>query len=116
MSRPLQDVDKEGGVRCPLCAFATQVKDSRPGVANSIRRRRRCLQSRCGFRFTTYESVYDDSRPIDETQLGVLVARCEQAGRFLSEKLDDLVKATKAARTIADALRRPGVAPIEPPQ
>lgn len=111
MTRPPPDVDKEGGVRCPLCNFATVVKDSRPGVANSVRRRRFCLASRCAYRFTTYEMIFDDSRPIDDVQLGVLVASIERAGLFLGEQIDRLVKATKAARTITETLKPPHVPP-----
>lgn len=43
------------GISCPICGGKTTVKDSRPGAENTIRRRRYCMKSGCGERFTTYE-------------------------------------------------------------
>jgi transcriptional regulator NrdR family protein len=45
-----------GGMRCPKCGRATEVIESRGTERKStIRRRRKCLNSRCRKRFTTYE-------------------------------------------------------------
>ena len=40
-------------MKCPICEGKTAVLDSRTGVDNSIRRRRKCLE--CGLKFTTHE-------------------------------------------------------------
>lgn len=42
------------GLVCPVCAHETRVTDSRP-LTSMIRRRRACLKTGCGHRFTTYE-------------------------------------------------------------
>lgn len=44
------------GLACPACGYAkTEVKDSRPNVADTlIRRRRHCI---CGTRFSTVEVI-----------------------------------------------------------
>ncbi len=50
-------------MKCPECDAQTEVKDSRPGADNTIRRRRRCAG--CHLRFTTYE-VVGTPRPYSE--------------------------------------------------
>ena len=48
--------------RCIKCGAITQVKDSRPtsiGKFSAIRRRRKCLRTECGVRFTTFEAHED---------------------------------------------------------
>lgn len=43
---------------CPYCRFGeTKVIDSRASEEHSIRRRRECLNLKCGRRFTTYEKI-----------------------------------------------------------
>ncbi len=101
------DVEKEGGIRCPLCGFATAVKDSRDGTGNSTRRRRMCLASRCSYRFTTYEVIMDGMPPITPEAVSTLVARVVQGVAFLQEKVGDLVKGTDAARSISELTKVP---------
>lgn len=48
---------EEIGICCPKCGGKSRVTDSRPGAANTIRRRRSCLKAGCSVRFTTYEFV-----------------------------------------------------------
>lgn len=101
------DVEKEGGIRCPLCSFATAVKDSRPGTGNSTRRRRMCLSGRCAYRFTTFEVIMDGMPPISPEAVSTLVARVVQGVAFLDEKVRELVKGTDAAKAIHDLTRIP---------
>ena len=51
-------------MKCPFCAFLNdKVVDSRESKeADSIRRRRECLQ--CGKRFTTYERIRSEERRV----------------------------------------------------
>jgi len=45
---------------CPFCRHGeTKVIDSRTSQQFAIRRRRECLNSECGRRFTTYEKIED---------------------------------------------------------
>ena len=55
------------GLPCPRCKSGrTAVLDSRPGINNTIRRRRGCLD--CDWRFTTFE-VFADLAGLNTTLL-----------------------------------------------
>lgn len=100
--KALIDKDKTGGIKCPLCNFATCIKDSREGPTNTVRRRRMCLASRCAFRFTTFEIIHDGRAPLDAEQLSVLLARIQQSIGHLQERVDDVITATAAAKRITE--------------
>lgn len=40
---------------CPRCAAETRVIDTRSTAGNAVRRRRECVNPRCGFRATSRE-------------------------------------------------------------
>ena len=42
---------------CPECKSDSLVYDTRTGPDNQIRRRRKCLNSACAMRWTTYETL-----------------------------------------------------------
>lgn len=93
--------DKTGGYRCPRCAFATRIVDSRQGTAGSIRRRRFCLSADCAFRFTTFE-LQQESQTVDP---GAFHAQAKAAlvdAEQLVGRLQVLVKAIDAKVTLAD--------------
>lgn len=64
------------GLLCPRCSDTTEVLDSRPTHAGmTIRRRRRCLNAACAYRFSTKESATDESIPPDVVTRGLELLR-----------------------------------------
>lgn len=58
-------------MNCPKCdSEQTTVIDSRePLKKNFIRRRRKCINEKCGFRFTTHESFFELKEDISKKVL-----------------------------------------------
>ena len=56
---------------CPKCGARTRVLDTREAASvmgNCVRRRRRCVMKKCGFRYTTLEVGGGDLRAfVDKT-------------------------------------------------
>lgn len=99
------DQDKAGGFRCPTCGFATGVIDSRPGTSGAVRRRRRCLSSKCDHRCTTYEIRQDGAAVIDAGQLAILARDSLRTAQALVDSLEGAIKMLDAAAAI-DELRK----------
>jgi len=77
-------------MECPYCGYKdTKVTDKRPTQGVGIRRRRECLNHKCGKRFTTYEKIEQIERYVvkkdgrrepfnkDKIYLGIVKA-CEK--------------------------------------
>lgn len=76
------------GYLCPKCGESTNVTDSRQALArDGIRRRRRCPNPKCQYRFTTLENT-------------VLVSQDK-----VDEAVRRLIRAVNEAASIVDELR-----------
>lgn len=47
------------GIPCPICGGPSRTTDSRPTANGMTRRRRRCSDKGCEYRFTTFEATID---------------------------------------------------------
>lgn len=79
-------VDKESGVACPRCNFATSVTDVRRSQVGALRRRRRCRSSTCLHRFTTFEIVLDNPSTLDVPRI---LARLRKGLEGIRKPFDD---------------------------
>jgi transcriptional regulator NrdR family protein len=69
-------------MHCPKCKHPTKVIDSRQTAdRNATRRRRECLNLKCGFRFTTYE---DFGRSQDQIELQLLRTKLRKATNLIN--------------------------------
>jgi len=77
--------DFELTLRCPVCGGGSEVRDSRPAIAEdgglSWKRVRRCID--CRARFRTIERVEDDPRPPPRSELPEAAAHREWFARGL---------------------------------
>lgn len=64
-------------MKCPQCDTDTQVIETRQHRKDTIRRRRKCRNTACGFRYTTEERLVSitPSRPPAEVALAVAQQR-----------------------------------------
>jgi hypothetical protein len=93
---------REFSMSCPKCDADVSVVDSRPGPANTIRRRRLCSSSSCRFRFTTHELVIDGSPAVSPAALLVLIEQLERALHLLTDRVAVLKGAAQLAGRLAD--------------
>lgn len=85
-------------MRCPICNFEdTKVIDSRLTESNKVRRRRECLNPKCGERFTTFE--------IAETAIPTVVKQNGNRESYNAEKLRlGLLRACEKRPVSAEAI------------
>lgn len=86
---------------CPKCGGGVNCTDSRAGTRNSVRRRRRCLESNCGFRFTTYETQLPET-PLPASAVLFLVGEVETAIAGVHAALGKLKGGLEAAQLVEE--------------
>jgi transcriptional regulator NrdR family protein len=84
---------------CPKCGGEVNVMDSRPGPANTIRRRRLCEAPGCRHRFTTYE-VHLEAAPLTPAATAFLIDQLTKAHEETGRRLALLSEAVQAAALI----------------